>query len=81
MLKYILGGDIMTKKIFIFISLIGIFLITILSYMLPNNPNKSINSFIYFIFDKPLWLVITISCSFIYLSILYYIYNKLKSKL
>lgn len=62
------------RRKFIITGLIGIIIICILSFIIPNNPYEMIPSFTYLSFDKPLWLCITLSGSFIYISLLYEIY-------
>lgn len=67
----------MSKKVFHSLALIGVIIICILAFTLPKNPYEIIPSFTIMSFDKPLWLNIIISCSFIYLTILYSIYDKI----
>ena len=62
------------KRKFIIIGLIGIIIICILSFIIPKNPYEMIPSFTYLSFDKPLWLCITLSGSFIYINLLYELY-------
>lgn len=66
----------MKKILFIVLGVIGIIIISILSIILPNNPFEIIPSYTLITCDKPLYLSIIISCSFTYVSILYYIYDK-----
>ena len=65
-------------KIFYILGIIGIVIILILSFIIPNDPFMIIPGFTSFSFDKPLWLCISISVSFFYLMILYYIYDNFK---
>lgn len=62
------------KRRFIIIGLIGIIIICILSFIIPKDPYEMVPSFTYLSFDKPLWLCITLSGSFIYMSLLYELY-------
>ena len=62
------------KRKFTIISLMGIIIICILSFIIPKNPYQMIPSFTYLSCDKPLWLCITLSGSFIYISLLYELY-------
>ena len=65
----------MKRKVFILLEIIGIVIIIILSFIVPNNPFELIPSPSIMSFDKPLWLDIIIICTFIYLLLLYYIDN------
>lgn len=67
------------KKKFYTIGIIGVILICVLAFVLPQDPFEIIPAITMYSFDKPLWLCIVISGNFIYLSILYKIYN-LKTK-
>lgn len=70
----------MLKKIFQILAIIGIIIISILAFILPNNPYEIIPAISITSFDKPLWLCIIIGGGSLYLMILYYIYDKLESK-
>lgn len=65
-------------KIFYILGVIGVIIILILSFIIPNDPFMIIPGFTIFSFDKPLWFCILISVSFFYLMILYYIYDNFK---
>ena len=65
----------MSKKIFNILSLIGLIIIIILSFIIPNNPFNIFSSYTFITFDRPLWLNCLIVYSFIYLLITYKIYN------
>ena len=71
----------MLKKIFTILAIVGVLLICVLAFVIPNNPNDNIPSMSIMGFDKPLWLCIIIGGSFIYLMILLAIYDKLKEKI
>lgn len=68
----------MKKILFSIIAILGIIVIIILSFIIPNNPYQIIPAYTLITLDKPLWLDIVISCSFIYIIILYSIYKKIK---
>ena len=68
------------KRTFIILSVIGVVIISILSFTLPSDPYMDIPALTVVSFDKPLWFCIMVGGSFIYLLILYSIYDKLKEK-
>jgi hypothetical protein len=72
----IYGGDIMTK-LFTLLSVIGIALLFYVAFTIPNNPYEIIPAISMMSFDKPLWLCIVIGGGFIYLVILWSIYDKI----
>lgn len=65
----------MMKKIFISFSIIGVFIILILSFIIPNNPFEMLPKIPESTFDKPVWLCILVIGSLIYLIILWSIYD------
>lgn len=67
----------MSKKIFNLLTITGLIIIIILSFIVPDNPQKIIPSYTFITIDRPLWLNLIICCSFTYIIILYSIYNKL----
>ena len=70
----------MKKNIFIILGIIGVIIISILSFVLPNKPFEIIPSYTFISCDKPLYLSLIISCSFMYLSFLYFIYDKINNR-
>ena len=69
----------MKKSLFIILGIIGVFVISILSIILPTNPFEIIPSLTIFSVEKPLFISLIIAGSFIYLSILYFIYDKINN--
>lgn len=63
------------KRLFIILSFIGIIVIGILSFVLPTNPYEIIPAMTVISFDKPLWLCILVGGGFIYLVIIWTIYD------
>lgn len=70
----------MKKKIFQLLGGIGFLIICILAFTIPKNPYKTIPAISMMSFDKPLWLCIIISGGFIYLIVIYAIYDKFVNK-
>ena len=68
----------MTKKIFIVYLVVGIIVISILSFLLPNNPTKIIPAILVISFNKPLWFCLMFSGIFFYIAALSNIYEHLK---
>lgn len=68
------------KYIFITLAIIGVLIISICAFILPNNPNEMIKALTPMTFERPLWLNNMIGGSFIYLIILDYIYDKLNKE-
>ena len=68
------------KYIFIIIGIVGTLIIEYLSIIIPNNPFEIIYIPSIVAFNKPLWLCIFVSITFIYLSILYAIYDTLEQR-
>lgn len=65
----------MKLLIFRILAIIGVIVISVLSFTIPNDPYEIIPAMSVASFDKPLWLCIMVSGSFIYLLMLYYIYD------
>lgn len=63
------------KKDFIYLSIIGALIITILCFFLPNNPYEIIPAISTYSFDKPLWFCLVILYNTCYLSILWSCYD------
>lgn len=66
-----------TKILFIALAIVGVAIIITLSFMLPSNPYEIIPSVSMMYGDMPLWLKCSIGFSFLYLLILFAIYDKL----
>lgn len=65
------------KYLFYALAIIGVLIISICAFVIPENPYEIIKSLTSVTFDKPLWLNIIIGVSFMYLVVLYFIYDKL----
>ncbi len=64
------------KKIgFIALAIIGIIDLSLFSFIVPKDPFKVIPAITVMSFDKPLWFCIMIGGSFLYLLILYSIFD------
>ena len=70
----------MLKIVFYALGVIGVVIISILAFVLPNDPYMIIPAMSVMSFDKPLWFAIIVSGSFIYLFVLSGIYDYLKEK-
>lgn len=70
----------MLKIIFYFLSIVGVILIFLLAFTIPKNPFQIIPAITTIGFDKPLWLCIAICGNFIYLLIIWSIYDKILHK-
>ena len=66
------------KKLFIVLAFVGVIVISILGFIIPDNPYEIVPAMTMMSFDKPIWLCYVVGCSFIYLIALYYIYDKVK---
>lgn len=66
-----------TKILFIALTIVGVAIIITLSFMLPSNPYEIMPSVSMMYGDMPLWLIYSIGFSFLYLLILFAIYDKL----
>ena len=64
------------KVLFVALGIIGVAIISILSFVIPSNPDEIIPSLTMMHGGMPLWLMLIISFSFIYLLILWAIYDK-----
>lgn len=64
------------KVLFVALGIIGVAIISVLSFVIPSNPYEIIPSLTMMHGDMPLWLMLIISFSFIYLLILWAIYDK-----
>lgn len=71
----------MLKKILVILAIVGMILIGVLAFTIPSNPNEIIPAMAITGFDKPLWFCIIFGFGFIYLMILWSIYDKLKEKI
>lgn len=69
----------MTRKIFQLLAIIGVVIISILSFTIPSNPNEILPALTPFSFDKPIWLCYVVGGNFLYLIVLYTIYDKTKT--
>lgn len=74
-----MGGE-KIKTIFIILAIVGVTIISILAFTIPNDPFEIIPSVSALGFDKPLWLAIIIGFSFIYLLLLWYIYDEVSKR-
>jgi len=68
------------KRLFIGLSIVGFVVICVLSFVLPKNPFEIIPAMTMVSFDKPVWLCGIIGGGFIYLMVLWTIYDKLSHK-
>lgn len=71
----------MTKTIFKVLSIMGMFIISILAFTISKDPYVIIPAMSVASFDKPLWFAIIVSCGFLYLSVLWYIYEEVSKKI
>lgn len=69
----------MIKRTFQLLAIIGVVIITILSFTLPSDPNEILPALTPFTFEKPVWLCGVIGGNFLYLIVLYSIYDKIKT--
>ena len=67
----------MLKRRFQILAILGIIIISIVAFILPQNPYEIIPTLTIMSFDKPLWLCIIIGIGVPYLSILLFIYEKI----
>lgn len=70
----------MLKIVFYALGVIGVVIISILAFVLPSDPYMIIPAMSVMSFDKPLWFAIIFSGSFIYLFVLYGIYDYLNER-
>lgn len=66
-----------TKILFIALAIVGGAIIITLSFILPSNPYEIMPSVTMMLGDIPLWLMYSIEFAFLYLLILFAIYDKL----
>ena len=66
------------KKLFIVLAFVGVIVISILGFIIPDNPYEIVPAMTMMSFDKPIWLCYVVVGSFFYLIALYYIYDKVK---
>lgn len=71
-----MGGSNM-KRLFIMLSIVGMIIISVCAFTIPNNPNEIIPALSIMSFDKPLWLCIIVGIGFIFLLVLWTIYDKI----
>lgn len=64
------------KVLFIILGIVGVAIISVLSFVIPSDPFEIIPSVTMMLGDMPLWLMSIIGFSFIYLLILYAVYDK-----
>ena len=69
------------KKLFIVLAFIGVIVISALGFIIPDNPYEIIPAMTTMSFDKPIWFCYMFGGSFVYLIILYSIYEKLKQSM
>ncbi len=69
------------KVLFVILGFVGVAIISFLSFIIPTNPYEIIPSFSMMHGDMPLWLMLIIAFSFIYLLILYAVYDKFIQKM
>lgn len=70
----------MLKKITIILGIIGEIAICILSFTVPKDPYEIVPAASIMGFDKPLWFANIFLFSFLYLFVLYFIYDKLEQR-
>lgn len=70
----------MLKIVFQILAILGLVIIGIIAFIVPNNPYEIIPAMTVASFDKPLWFCIIFGGGSLYLMILYYIYDKLEIK-
>ncbi len=66
--------------IFRLLAIVGVVFISVLSFVVPKDPFEIIPAMTVMSFDKPLWLCIMVGGSFVYLIILYSIYDYLDKR-
>jgi len=68
------------NKLFNVIAILGLLVIGILSFVVPDNPWIIIPSLSAFLFDKPLWLGLIVNFSFFYIMFLMMLYDILEQR-
>lgn len=71
----------MLENIFKILGVVGFIAICIMAFTIPINPYEIIPSYTFVGFDKPLWLCIIIGGGFLYLIVLYSIYNFISERI
>lgn len=72
---------IVLETVFYCLAVIGIYVISFLAFIIPEDPYKIIPAMTYTSVDKPLWLCIIVVGSVFYLLFLYLIYEFLTKKI
>lgn len=70
----------MLKRVFQILAILGLVIIGIIAFIVPNNPYEIIPAMTVMSFDKPVWFCIMFGGSFIYLIVLYSIYDYLDKR-
>lgn len=70
----------MLKRVFQILAILGLVIIGIIAFIVPNNPYEIIPAMTVMSFDKPVWVCIMFGGSFIYLIVLYSIYDYLDKR-
>ena len=70
----------MLKIVFYVLGVIGVVIISILACVLPSDPYMIVPAMSVMSFDKPLWFAIIVSGFFIYLCLLYELYDYLEEQ-
>lgn len=68
-------------KLFTTLSIVGMMILGYVAFNVPTDPYEIIPAMTMISFDKPLWLCILLGGGFIYLLILWSIYDKLTGKI
>lgn len=71
----------MLENIFKVLGIIGFTIICFIAFTIPSNPYEIIPSYTLYGFDKPLWLCIILGGGFLYLIILYSIYDFINKRI
>lgn len=66
--------------IFRLLAIVGVVFISVLSFVVPKDPFEIIPAMTVMSFDKPVWVCIMFGGSFIYLIVLYIIYDYLDKR-
>lgn len=70
----------MLKTMFQILAIVGMIIICIMAFTIPKNPYEIIPAVSMMSFDKPLWFCIIFSGGFLYLTILWSIYDSLEQR-
>lgn len=70
----------MLKTIFQILAIVGMIIICIIAFTIPTNPYEIIPAVSMMSFDKPLWFCIIFGGCFLYLMILWSIYDSLEQR-